>query len=257
MTNYRAQPYRYGVAMNRGSWSWLAVVCGLSLAACGGGGPDEPVDPIEISTASIDPGSPISLDIPVDEDTGAFAYDQWPSACDLVDKATVESIFPQAEGVRQSGSDKQLKFLSIGGNTPASPVTVPDADCVTTVGFPQPGLGLSDGNVVVNIRSAVAVAGSEEFVDRNTKANMSGEPTDVGDGACQFLTGTYSCDTGSVIFSVNLDMRRTAQYTKAKSSDYVVDGEEFSFTGQDDRFDTIAHDQVLQPLVEAALARLQ
>lgn len=241
--------------MNRGIGPILAV-CVLALAACGGGGSDEPVDPIEISTAAVDPGSPISLDIPVDEDTGAFAYDQWPSACDLVDKATVESIFPQAEGVRQSGSDQQIKFLSIGGNAPASPVTIPDAECMTSVGFPQPGLGLSDGHVVVTIRSVVKVAGSEGFVDRNTKANMKGDPTDVGDGACLFRDETYSCDTGSVIFTIYIDMRQTAQYTKATSSDYVVDGEKFSFNGHDDQFDDIARDKVLTPIVEAALARL-
>ncbi len=242
--------------MNRGIWPILAA-CFVALAACGGGGSDEPVDPIEISTTAVDPGSPISLDIPIDKDTGAFEYDQWPSACDLVDKATVESIFPQAEGVRQSGSDQQIEFLSLGGNAPASPVTIPDAECVTSVGFPQPGLGLSDDHVVVLLRSSVKVAGSEGFVDRNTKASMSGEPTDVGGGACQFMDRTYYCDIGSVIFSINIDMRQTAQYTKAKSSDYVVDGEKFSFNGHDDQFEAIAQDKVLAPIVEAAVARLK
>ena len=244
--------------MNRRTRVSLFGALAVVLAACGGGSDPKPVDPIEITTTAIETGPPLDMDRTVDPNTGAFDPDEWPSACELIDEATVRSIFPQADGVGRYAAPAQLNLFGFvpGSESPTKPLTIPEATCTTTVGFPQDGLGLDDGSVVVQVTSAVAVAGSEEFVELNSKAAMSGDVSDVGGGACTLTPpGTYNCNTGRLIFSIHIDMRQTAQYTKADGSEYIVDGEELRFQGADPHWDSIIRDKVLVPIVEAAVAR--
>lgn len=234
------------------------MVLGAALSGCGGDAESESVDPIEISTSQVQTGAPIDLDRKVDPDTGAFVAEEWPSACALVDESTITSLFPQAEDVRQQPRSQDLTFLSIAPESgpPSTDVTVPEAECSTSVGFPQPGLGLDDGNLVVQVDSRVVVAGTEKLVERNASSAMNGGKSAVAGGACVHEPPlTYHCDVGSMIFSVSLDMRQSAQYTRAESSDYVVDGEEHSFRGFDATWQAIVHDNVLVPVVEAAVSR--
>lgn len=231
----------------------------MGIAACGGGDSEStPVEPIEITTTAVDVGPSIELPDSADPATGAFAPEGWPSACDLVPETTVQSIFPQADAVAHRPSANQLTLLGFapGADPPSTPLTIPEATCTTTVGFSQDDLGIDDGNLVLQFTSSVPVAGDEEFVDLNTDAAMTGEPTEVAGGVCTFVAPvTYNCDTGRVIFSVNIDMRQTAQYTGSGSSEYVVDGEAFSFDGSDPQWQSIIHDKVLVPVVEAAVTR--
>lgn len=235
----------------------LVLVVALALAACGGDSEPVAVDPIEIDSTVPAADDPIDLDRAIDPDTGAFVAEEWPSACALVSDATLQSIFPQTEDIGRRVEPSQLTFLSfVPGSGGPIEVTVPEATCTTSVGFPQEGLRAEDGNVVVQVTSSIAIAGDEELVERNAEAHTSGDPTDVGGGACTVVPpGSYNCDVGRMIFSIHIDMRQTAQYTGSDGSSYVVDGEAFTFQGSDPEWDSIIHDKVLAPIVEAAVAR--
>ncbi len=236
----------------------VAIACAaavLGLSACGGGGSSASsasVEPIEIVSKPASVGDPISLDIPLDE-SGAFVFDQWPSACALTDKATLSGIFPQADDVLQSGKDREVKLLSVGGDSRPS-VTVPDADCNTTVGFPFDGLRATDGHVVVSFISTIEAAGSPTFVERNT-AHKGGQEVQIGGATCVVTQNRYDCTMENIAFGIVVDARTYGQYVGEGESAYVVDGESVTYSGGDG-FDEMVNEKVLLPVVTAAIQRL-
>ncbi|MGJ9411535.1 hypothetical protein ACHAAC_02400 [Aeromicrobium sp. CF4.19] len=246
--------------MTRGALSSLvlAAVAALVLGACGGGGDDAPeVEPIEIVTPPDGTGEPIDLDLPADP-SGAFELERWPSACELVSEETVKAIFPQAEGLDQDPTAQQIQIINITPDGEArGPQTVPEADCRTRVGFSQEGLGLSDGVVVLEVASSVQAAGEAEFVERNAQ-ETAGEDVELAGAPCTLADDgrTYQCNVGQVVFTMTIDMRQYAQYVGTDGSEYTVDGEAMTFSGQDPAFDAVGTDQVLTPLASAAVDRL-
>lgn len=245
--------------MSRGMWSSLilAVVACSALSACGGG--DGEVDPIEIASSSAGTGSPISLDIRLD-DSGAFEFDQWPSACDLVSKETIKAIFPQTEGVQQDGTDSQIRVLSLGlASSPDNgPKTIHDSSCATRVGFTQEGLGLADDVTVVVVNSQILAAGNPKFVKRNFHESAASKDVKIGETTCGLADSnrTYECNVGRVAFKLTVDMRQYAQYIRGLGSDYLIDGKTVTFRGTDPDFDAVVTDKVLTPLASAAVSRL-
>ncbi|RGE17636.1 hypothetical protein D1J51_15600 [Leucobacter sp. wl10] len=236
-------------------------VCAVLLvtgcaAAPGSSGPsaDAAVEPIEIVSQPEAVGDPVSLDIPLDE-SGAFVFDRWPSACALTDEATLSAILPQLDGVAQSGRERKLRILSLGGPG-GGMATVPEADCETAVGFPVDGLRLEDGNVAVSFTTTVEAAGSAEFVERNT-SDKSGTDVRVGGASCVVTERRYDCQMQSISFGIVLDARPYGQYFGRSESAYVVDGEQISYSrGDVDAFLEMAEEKILLPVVAASVDRL-
>ncbi|MFD5598531.1 hypothetical protein ACFWHR_00610 [Leucobacter sp. NPDC058333] len=246
-------------------WSIGAVLCVVGVTACstgGGSAPDagaessvEGVPSLEIVSQPEAVGDPISLDLPLD-DSGAFAYDQWPSACDLADEKTLTAMFPQADEVVHEGSDRQVSVLSLGADGPRR-VTVVDADCTTAVGFPFEGLAVADPSVVVNITTSIEAAGGEGFVSQNTTPKGAA-PVQVGDAACTSDDDSlrFDCELQNIAFAVVLDARPHGQYFGEGESPVIVDGEEIVYSSKNDDFIPMAREKVLVPLVNTIVERL-
>ena len=234
----------------------------LALSACSSGSDSAPDAASDASLQSIEivsqperTGDPIALDAPLDG-SGAFAFDQWPSACDLADVTTLLSIFPQADDVVQSGSDRELQILEIGTPTPRQ-VTVPDADCVTKVGFPVDELRVDDQSVVFLVTTSIEAAGGPEFVELNTTAK-GGEETTIGDASCVVSASglRYDCHTEQISFAVTLDARPYGQYLGEGESAYTVDGEDVTYSDDIEAFLAMAEEKILVPLVTSDVERL-
>ncbi|MBS3181151.1 hypothetical protein [Leucobacter manosquensis] len=243
-------------------WSISAAALVLGLSACSSGAPssseqpaDGGVDPIEIVSQPERVGEPISLDLPLDE-SGAFAFDQWPSACAFADETTLSAIFPQSDEIAQSGTDRSLSILQVGA-AGTREVTVPQADCTTKVGFPVDELRASDQSVVFLLTTSVEAAGDAEFVERNATPK-SGDEVQVGDATCVVAPSglRYDCSTPQIAFSVTLDARPYGQYFGESESSYVVDGEEQVYSDDVDAFLTMAQEKILLPVVTANVDRL-
>lgn len=243
-------------------WSTSAAILVLGLSACSSGASpssEQPAggaaDPIEIVSQPETIGEPIDLDLPLDE-SGAFSFDKWPSACAFANEATLSAIFPQSDEIAQSGTDRSLSILQVGA-TGTRKVTVPKANCTTKVGFPVDGLRASDQNVVFLLTTTVESAGSAEFVERNATPK-SGDKVQIGDATCIVAPSSlrYDCTTKKVAFGVSLDARPYGQYFGESESSYVVDGEHKSYSGDIDSFLAMAQEKVLLPLVTANIERL-
>ena len=243
-------------------WSAGAVALLLGLAACSSGTPsssapassDDSVPTIEIVSDPASTGEPFSLDVPLDE-SGAFVFDQWPSACELADETTLGSIFPQADDIVQAPSERSLSIFSLGAGT--RKVTVPEASCTTKVGFPFEGLSAGDQNVVFMVTTTVESAGDPEFVTSNSP-KKGGEEVQVGGASCVMSAEglRYDCHTQNVSFGVTLDARPFGQYFGKGESTYLIDGEETMFSGDVQPFLAMAREKILVPLVEAGVGRL-
>lgn len=247
------------------SWSAGAAALLLGLAACSSGTPstspaaptassEDSVPAIEIVSDPSSIGQPISLDIPLDE-SGAFVFDQWPSACEIADETTLSSIFPQADDIVQAPSERSLSIFSLGAGT--RKVTVPEASCTTKIGFPFEGLGAGDQNVVFMVTTTVESAGDPEFVTSNSP-KKGGEVTQIGGASCVVSAEglRYDCQTQNISFNFTLDARPFGQYFGEGESTYVIDGEEVMFSGDVQPFLAMAREKILVPLVEASVERL-
>lgn len=210
---------------------------------------------IEIDSDLQATGDPISLDLPID-DSGAFAFERWPSACALADEKTLSAIFPQAEEILQEGSDRVMSVITVG-EAKAREVTVPEADCNTKIGFPSEELSADSQNVVFLVTTTVESAGTPEFVDRNT-LKKGGEEKQIGGATCVVSSAglRYDCSTEHVSFGVTLDGRPYGQYFGESESSYVVDGDEQVFSGDVQPFLGMIEEKVLLPLVTADIERL-
>lgn len=231
----------------------------LGATACTGGGGDDGSGgddalPIEVVSQPDHEGEPISLDLPV-HSSGAFEFDQWPSACDLVDQETIQAVLPGATEVAQEAEPMELTLLGIGTD-PEDTHTVPEARCSMSAGFDADGLRLEDGNVVMNVIVEVHQAGDAEFVERN-RQQPGGEQVEIGDATCAAQDQmAYTCAMENISFSVMIDARPYAQYTDADASVYSVDGEEVDYSEDTDAFLTMSQEKILRPMVEIAVQRL-
>jgi hypothetical protein len=231
-----------------------ALSAALLLGAAGCSAPEETA-PIEVVSTPEATGEPIPLDAPL-HSSGAFAFDQWPSACALTDEATVQSVLPGATEVAQQAESMELSILSLGGDSEdKGPHTVPEASCTTSTGFDADGLRLEDGNVVVNFTAQVLAAGNAEFVERNGEL-PSGEKVKIGDATCASSAQMYTCALEDIVFSIMIDARPYQQYTDADGSIYTVDGEEVDYSEDTDGFMTMSDEKILRPVVESAVERL-
>lgn len=239
-----------------------AAISILALSACSSGSASEPeaqtnesFESIEIVSQPKSIGDPISLDAPLD-DSGAFAFDEWPSACELADITTLLAMFPQADEVAQAGADRDLKILEIGTATPRQ-VTVPDADCTTKVGFPVDELRAEDQSVVFLLTTSIEAAGGAEYVDLNI-ANKGGEETTIGDATCIVSASglRYDCQLEQLSFAVTLDARPYGQYFGEGESRYTVDGEDVTYSDNIEEFLAMAEEKILVPLVTTDIERL-
>lgn len=239
-----------------------AVVSILALSACSTNSASEPeartnesFESIEIVSQPERIGDPISLDAPLD-DSGALAFDAWPSACDLADITTLLAMFPQADEVVQSGADRDVKILEIGTATPRQ-VTIPDADCTTKVGFPVDELRAEDQSVVFLLTTSVEAAGGAEYVDLNT-TNKGGEETTIGDTTCIVSASglRYDCQMEQISFAVSLDARPYGQYFGESESNYSIDGEDVTYSDNIEEFLAMAEEKILVPLVTTDIERL-
>jgi hypothetical protein len=237
---------------------WLGALSIMAaLAACssssGGAGTGTGADPIEIVSQPEEIGGPIDVDIPLD-DTGAFEYDSWPSACDLTDETTLSGIFPTSDEVIQTPRDRDVRVIVIGGT--ARNETVANAECVSQVGFPAKELSARSGNVVFTVTTSIDAAGDQKYLDLNARKG-SGEKVDVGGAECTVDHGRrYDCRTDEVAFNIILDARPYGQYLHSGESTYVVDGEKETYSAEKSGFDEMTQKKVLLPLVEAAVKRL-
>jgi hypothetical protein len=234
----------------------VAVAAVATLSACSssaGGSSGDDVQPIEIVSQPESVGDAIDLDIPLD-DSGAFEFDSWPSACDLADKKTLSGIFPGSNEVSQTPRDRQLEVLVIGGDN--RNVAVNKADCVSQVGFPGKELSVDSGNVVFNITTSVQAAGNRKYLERNARQG-SGDKVKVGGANCTVDHGMrYDCVTDKVAFNVTLDARAYGQYFHSGDSTYKVDGKQKTYSGELKGFDEMVQEKVLLPLVKADVERL-
>lgn len=239
-----------------------AAISILVLSACSSGDgssteaqTDEAFTALEVVSQPKAVGDPIDLDLPVD-DSGAFAFDDWPSACELADISTLLAMFPQADEVLQSGADRELQILEIGTPTPRQ-VNVPDADCTTKVGFPVDELRAEDQSVVFMVTTTIEAAGTPEYVELNA-ANKGSDEVKIGDATC-FVEASglrYDCRTENIAFGVTLDARPFGQYFGEGESTYSIDGEEITYSEDIEAFLAMAQEKILLPLVTSDLERL-
>lgn len=233
----------------------LLLVGAAACSAPNGGGEGGSAPPlIEVVSQPEHTGEPISLDIPL-HSSGAFEFEQWPSACDLTDEATLRAVLPGAGEFAQQPEPGQMKILNIGGGS-EGPFTIPEARCTTSVGFDVDGLRLSDGNVVMNLMAEVHQAGDPEYVEDNRNFS-GGKEVQIGDTTCVSAGPlSYKCATENVVFSIMIDARPYEQYTHTGGSIYLVDGEEIDFSDDIEGFNEMAQEKILKPVVEIAVARL-
>lgn len=212
------------------------------------------MDPIEIISAPEMSGEPINLDLPV-HPSGAFELDQWPSACELIDKQTVTSVLPGAVEFGQQPSPAEITVLAFGQDYDKGPHTIPEARCIASPGFDLDGLRLSDGNVTFNFESEIKFAGDADFMGRNVDL-PPGEGEQIGDAQCVLDGQRYDCATDKVQFSLSLDARPYQQYVRGSESVYSVDGEENDYSDDFEAFQQMSVEKMLRPVVESAVQRL-
>lgn|SRR5690625_43733 len=228
------------------------TACGSTTAA------DEPQESaegpeaIEINTAPETTADPIDIDLPL-EDSGAFAYDQWPSACELVEATVIGEVLPQAADLVQSSEDGRLTMVNLGGQD--EEITLPEAQCHSSVGFEIEKLGMDDDAVTFAFDATIQAAGTPEYLEHMADIPLE-ETQPVGDGQCMITPNAYDCYTENVAFSIALDSRPYGQYFGQSDSTYLIDGEEVNFDGEASDFLDTMNDTVLQTVVKAAIDRL-
>ncbi|MFC0674325.1 hypothetical protein [Brachybacterium hainanense] len=211
--------------------------------------------PIEVVSTAGHIGQPIDLDLPV-HPSGAFEFDQWPSACQLVDQKAITSVLPGVTETAQESRPAEISIITLmDPDADTGPFTVPEASCGTSAGFDVDGLRLSDGNVVMNFLVEVTAAGTPEYIERNADL-PSGEEVQLGDATCVASEHRYDCATDSFAFSVSLDARPYAQYVDGGDSIYRVDGEEVDYSDDVDGFLAMTDEKILLPVVTSAAERL-
>lgn len=227
----------------------------LGATACTATEPEEPPALIEVVSQPDYTGEPIPLDAPL-HSSGAFEFDQWPSACALTDTATVQAVLPGAVEIAQKAEPQQLKFLDIGpGAGDDSTNTIPEARCTTSAGFDADGLRLEDGNVVMNVTAEVLQAGGSAFLEANHDRPI-GKETQVRDATCFVDHTTYTCEMTNIVFTIAVDARPYEQYTHTGGSFYVVDGERIDYSDDFEAFQAMSVEKILEPMVEMAVERL-
>lgn len=236
------------------AFSGALLLLGTSACTSSEGGSDEGAAQIEVVSQPEHTGEPIPLDIPT-HSSGAFEFEQWPSACALADEATIQAVLPGASETAQKPEPGEMEILDIGEGS-NSTHTIAEVGCTTSVGFDADGLRLADGNVVMNVLTQVHQAGSPEYIEENSDL-QGGEQIEIGDATCVSPDPTsYRCATENVVFSIMIDARMYAQYTGADASIYRVDGEEIDYTGDGEAFSEMAKEKILTPMAEIAVERL-
>lgn len=223
-----------------------------ALSACGSD--DADIDPVEIEVVDEDVGEPIDLDLPLD-DSGAFEFDAWPNACELVGEEMIREIYPQTEDIAQSSSPRTITMIAIGEEN--QDVTVPAAECRTSVGLDLDGLRLSDQVEHIGFVSSVEWAGDPEFVERNA-GDPIGDEVEVGDVTCYREVGRYTCDLDEISFAISFDVRMYAQYIPGMNEDeYLIDGEPLTVGEDRSAYDEMITERVHLPVLTNTLDRLE
>lgn len=234
----------------------LAAILVAGATACGGDGEDAVAETVEIGSAPTEPGPPLEVaSLPLD-DTGATAFDRWPSACDLVTDEVVDAVLPQTEEIARTPTDRPVRIVGIG--TESSEETIVAADCTVRIGLPIEGMGLDDDTGGVRLLVSVLASGEHDFV-AGQAGDPIGEPIELARVPCfDDDARTITCVSERFAFSANLDMRGHGQYVGAPVDPYEVDGEARSFGPDDGGAEQSAFlaEVVLRPLVASVLARL-
>lgn len=211
---------------------WLAPVLLAILAGCGG--QDAP-RVLVMNSAPPGPRPPIELDLPRDR-SGAFVFDQWPKACDLLSDADIQAVLPQATKVTREPEDQKITLLQdLSVNALPSPprtVTASGARCSYEVQLPA----LFRKRFPPRLSVDVIYAGTPEAVKLNfSPLGASDEPIAVPDAECRgSKTGTQvSCRKGSLAFSVANYLGNHIELKDDRWIDrYSVNGQTTTFTAR-------------------------
>lgn len=180
----------------------LAVAAGWLLVACG----EAPVQPLTLNPAPAAPGEPIDLDLPRDP-SGAFAFDRWPRACDLLTDGEIKAVLPQIRKLRREADDQQITINQpiIGGTPGVAPrdVTAVGVRCTVMLDLPDAGLKLDSGSFS-NLLMTVEAAGSRGFVKQNFLVDRD-HPIRTSKGRCyvQRSAAGVACIVGRLAFSIS------------------------------------------------------
>lgn len=203
----------------------LVAVSAVLLAACG---EDKPREPMVMEPAPAAPGPPIDLDLPLDP-SGAFAFDQWPKACDLLTDAAIKAVLPQTTEVKREPEDQEINIISAGSGAPPRAVTAEGAKCSYKLDLPDVGsVAELGGSLLVSVDHA----GTPEAVEQNFSADVN-DPIEVPDGQCYVRdrSSGVSCRKGPLAFSISSTFFSQEVKDDGTSIDrYRVNGKTTTFT---------------------------
>lgn len=226
----------------RGGRRLPALLLSLSTALLAACGEDEPPEPLVMEPAPAEVATQINLDLPVDP-SGAFVFDQWPKACDLLTDADIKVVLPQLTQVTREPEDQQITLLPEISNDvvyvlPLRTVTATGAHCEYDLELPATGMQFEEegGFSGASLRVYVDYAGTPEAVEQNFSVASDAEPIEVPDGECYASEGSagLSCRKGSLTFSISSDFEhlifdRKSNYQRW-TDHYQVKGGTTTFT---------------------------
>lgn len=236
----------------------LLTVSAAVLIACG----EEEPQPLVIEPASVKPaGKPIDLDLPRDP-SGAFAFDRWPKACDLLTDADIKAVLPQLTKVKREPEDQEITLTPAltadAVPAPARTVTAKGANC--TYKLQLPAAGLKDrydieGSSGASLLVSVTYAGAPKAVKQNFGPGVDPVRVEVPAGQCygRDNASSVSCRKASLAFSVSSSVSPQEVEDGEYKHRYRVKGKITTFpTGEG----TLRSDEFRRKLLDAELAKI-
>lgn len=169
--------------------------------------------------------APIGLDLPRDS-SGAFAFDRWPKACDLLTDADIQAVLPQVTTVVRQPEDQKITLLQdLSVNAiprPPRTVTAKGARCSYRLELP----GVFRKGVTPSLSVNVIYAGTPDAVKLNfSSLGSNEEPVEIPDAECRGskTSAQVSCRKGPLAFSVASNFFDHTEY-KPKSKYNYKDG---------------------------------
>jgi len=225
----------------------LALAAAALLSACGGDS-----EPLTLKPAPARSGTPIDLDRPRDP-SGAFAFDQWPRACDLLTDGEIKAVLPQAKKIEREPADQKINLVqttTIGGTpfTTTGSVTALGATCTYRLDLPDAGLGFRDELAPATLAVDVSSAGNPAFV-RDNFVTARDDRIKTPEGRCYVAktqTGV-SCIKGRLAFDISshfdnqhVDFDKFAEHRNDTWTDrYQVKGTTTTFRAADSDSDKL------------------
>ena len=214
---------RRGVPVRRVARSRAARL-GLAVAAAGlaAGCAAAPPPPVQV-TDPIAGLTVLDLDHPLTGGSGYFPPERWPSACELLDDATLRAVFPQASGVVRTPSAGDVPLPAAlpaaggdaaggdaAGGDPgrqapvaATSIAVPERTC--EVRFSLPGAPGDPPSTGAALQVEVVAAGDPRSVEDAAPVGGTGDRVQLqAGGRCAVAASSSDCFKGPLRFRITM-----------------------------------------------------